>query len=276
MTQPKHLDPYTSPRSFYGAELRRLREAAGMSQERLGELAFCSGTYVGQFEAATRRPQEDLSRQFDEIFGTGEHLRRLARLARKSKHADYFADAAELETLATTICEYSPMLVPGFLQTEGYARALVRATHPHVNDEFIEGKVEARLERARLLSSPTGPVLWQILHEAALDITVGGPEDMREQLDHIAAAARTRRTVVQIMPSSAGLHPFMMGVVSLMSFADAPPVVYTESAHSGQLVEDPGLLVRYQQAYDFARAAALSPAESLRRIESAAKDSGHR
>ena len=69
MTQPRHLDPYTSPRAFYGAELRRLREAAGLSQEQLGERIFCSGTYVGQFESATRRPQRDLSKLLDEVLG---------------------------------------------------------------------------------------------------------------------------------------------------------------------------------------------------------------
>ena len=119
MTQPKALDPYTSPRTFYGAELRRLREQSGLTQDQLGERVFCSGTYIGQFESAVRRPQGDVSKLFDEVMGSDKHLQRLCRLARQSKHPDYFADAAELEKLATTISEYAPMLVPGLLQTEG-------------------------------------------------------------------------------------------------------------------------------------------------------------
>ncbi|MFF3305321.1 Scr1 family TA system antitoxin-like transcriptional regulator [Streptomyces sp. NPDC001741] len=128
MPLPKDLDPYANPRAFYGAELRRLREAAGLSQNELGEQAFCSGTYIGLFEAAERRPQVDLSRKFDELLLSGEHLQRLSLLARQSKVADYFADAAELERRATSICEYAPMLVPGVLQTRDYARAVTRGS----------------------------------------------------------------------------------------------------------------------------------------------------
>ncbi|MFB7212175.1 multiprotein-bridging factor 1 family protein [Streptomyces sp. NPDC056255] len=103
MPQPKDLDPYADARSFYGSELRRLREAAGMSQTELGDRVFCSGTYIGLFEMAERRPQEDMSRAFDELLGSGKHLQRLCRLARKSKVAGYFADAAELEKRTRSI-----------------------------------------------------------------------------------------------------------------------------------------------------------------------------
>jgi transcriptional regulator with XRE-family HTH domain len=150
MTQPKHLDPYTSPRAFYGAELRRLREAAGLSQEQLGERVFCSGTYVGQFESATRRPQPEVSKLFDDVLGSGKHFQRLCELARRSKHPEYFADAAELEKLAKTISEYAPMLVPGRLQTEAYARALTRATLPLTPQE--EGKHSEGRDRVRCLT----------------------------------------------------------------------------------------------------------------------------
>ena len=276
MTQPKRLDPYTSPKAFYGAELRRLREAAGLSQAQLGERVFCSGTYVGQFESASRRPQPDVSKLFDDVLGSGQHFQRLCELARQSKHADYFADAAELEKLARTISEYAPMLVPGFLQTEAYARALTRATLPLAPDEQVAGYVGARMERACLMDEPSAPKLWEIIHEAALRVPVGGKEVMREQLLHIAKAARTRRALIQIHPYSAGPHTFMTGMVSMMSFDDAPSVVYVEGAHTGQLIDEPTLVERYRASYDLARAAALSPEASLALIESAAEDYGAR
>ncbi|MFD4030109.1 multiprotein-bridging factor 1 family protein [Streptomyces sp. NPDC058637] len=78
MPQPKDLDPYANPRIFYGAEPRRLREAAGLSQNHLGERVFCSGTYIGLFEAAERRPRVELSRALDGLLGSGEHLERLS------------------------------------------------------------------------------------------------------------------------------------------------------------------------------------------------------
>lgn len=273
MPQPKDLDPYTDARAFYGAELRRLREAAGLSQGELGARVFCSGTYIGLLEAAERRPQLELSRALDELLGSGEHLQRLCRLARKSKVAGYFADAAELQLQASSIGSYTSMLVLGLLQTESYARALTRAAHPFAATDVIEGHVRARMERTSLLDSPTAPVLWVVIHEAALLLPVGGNAVMAEQLTHLAEQTDSRpRIVTQVLPFSAGAHPFLHASMTLMQFADAPAVVYTEGAYSGQLVEEPLLVEQYRSAYDLARAAALSPEASLQRIVSAAKE----
>ncbi|MGW0935633.1 helix-turn-helix domain-containing protein [Streptomyces sp. NPDC002666] len=273
MPQPKDLDPYTDARAFYGAELRRLREAAGLSQGELGSRAFCSGTYIGLFEAGERRPQLELSRALDGLLGSGEHLQRLCRLARKSKVAGYFADAAELQLQASFIGSYTSMLVLGLLQTESYARALTRASHPFAAQDVIEGHVRTRMERTSLLDSPTTPVLWVVIHEAALLLPVGGNAVMAEQLAHLAEQTASRpRIVTQVLPFSAGAHPFLHGSMTLMQFTEAPAAVYTEGAYSGQLVEEPLLVEQYSTAYDLARAAALSPEASLDRIASAAKE----
>ncbi|MER7727692.1 helix-turn-helix transcriptional regulator [Streptomyces sp. NPDC096323] len=273
MPQPKDLDPYTDARAFYGAELRRLREVAGLSQGELGERVFCSGSYIGQFEAATRRPQLEMSRALDELLGSGEHLQRVCRLAQKSKVAGYFADAVELQGHASSIDSYTAMLVPGLLQTACYARALTRAAHPFAAAEVIEGHVTTRMERAHLLDSPDAPVLWAMIHEAALLVPVGGASVMGEQLNHLAEQTASRpRVVTQVLPFSAGAHPFLHASMLLMRFTDAPAIVYTESAYSGQLVEEPLLVAQYSAAYDLARAAALSPEASLDRIVSAAKE----
>lgn len=272
MTQPKQLDPYTSPRAFYGSELRRLREEARMSQDQVGALVFCSGAYIGQLESAVRRPQHDISKQLDEIFGSGEHLQRLCKLARKSKHADYFADAAELETLATAICEYAPMLVPGLLQTEEYAHAITRATLPLAAREVVDGHVHTRMERQGLFNAPTPPRFWAVLHETVLRVPMGGPAAMARQLDHIAGLFRARRILLQVLPFAATADAFMNGMASIMTFSDAPPVVYTEGAGTGRLIEEPAVVRLCQESYDLVRAAALSPTASLALIESTAKE----
>ncbi|WP_261991758.1 DUF5753 domain-containing protein [Streptomyces sp. OR43] len=132
-------------------------------------------------------------------------------------------------------------VTPRLLQTERYARALTRAAHPYATTKVVEGHVTARMERAQLLDSPSAPVLWAMIHGAAL-------------------------------PFSAGAHPFLHASMLLMQFTDSPAVVYTESAYSGQLVEEPLLVEQYGAAYDWARAAALSPEASLRRIVPAAKE----
>lgn len=272
MTQPSHLDPYTSPRAFYGAELRRVREAAGLSQGQLGERVFCSASYVSQFESAKRRPQRDLSMQFDDVLGSGMHFERLCELARQSKHPEYFADAAELEKLAKTISEYAPMLVPGLLQTAGYARAITRATSPLASEEEVEEHVRARLDRQRLLREPTAPQLWAVIHETVLRVPMGGAAVMCEQLLHVAELGRTRRIMVQVLPFTAAAHAVVNGMASLMTFSDAPPVVYTEGAGTGQLIEEPALVEQSQKSYDHVRAAALSPVASLTLLESVAED----
>ncbi|TWG06449.1 helix-turn-helix protein [Streptomyces brevispora] len=273
MPLPKDLDPYTDPRAFYGAELRRLREAAGLSQGELGTRVFCSGTYIGQFEMAERRPQLEVSRALDEVLGSGEHLQRLCRLARTSKVAGYFADAAELEKQATSISEYAPVLMPGLLQTRGYAAALTRVSSRFISAEAVEEQVSTRMERAELLRCDTPPAFWAILHESALRVPVGGPEVMGDQLNHLTETVRTRpHIILQVLPFSAGVHPFLNTMASLMDFADGPPVAYTESAYTGQLIDEPRLVGSYRSAYDLARAVALSPEASLALVESAAKD----
>lgn len=121
---PKNLDASQSPSAFYGgAELRRLREQANLSQDQLGELVFCSDAYLGQIEAAARKPRLDMSVRLDVALDTGGLLSRLCELANKTKHADYFADAADLEQQAECVYEFAPLLVPGLLQTEAYAVA---------------------------------------------------------------------------------------------------------------------------------------------------------
>ncbi|MER6123154.1 helix-turn-helix transcriptional regulator [Streptomyces sp. NPDC001795] len=273
MSQPKHLDP-ASMAEFYGAELRRRREDAGLTQGGLGELVYCSGPYIGQIEIAIRRPQLDLSERIDAVLKADGFFRRLCEaILKASKYADYFAAAAELERRAKTICHFATMVVPGLLQTEAYTRALIRSARPLVDQELIEQHVAARQERARaLLKDPVDPELWFVIHEAALRVPVGGDKVMRGQLEHIADVSRSHQAIVQVMPFSGGLNPLLYGSMTLMSFAEEPPVVYTESAYSGQLIEDPAVVTNNARSYDLARAAAMSPEATLAFIGRLAED----
>ncbi|MEU2154227.1 helix-turn-helix transcriptional regulator [Streptomyces sp. NPDC019396] len=258
---------------FFGAELKRRREAAGLTQSELGHRVFVSGGYIGQFEQAVRKPQLDVAVRIDEVLQTDGLFERMWRkLISDSPVADYFAAASELETLARKICEFAPTLVPGLLQTAAYARAVVLAGNAFASDDYVDEKVAGRMERARLLNDPARPVYWAILHEHLLRLPVGGPEAMAEQLEHILALARSRRILIQVLPTSAGAYPLMGRMLTLMEFEDAPPTAYTEAVYSGNLLDDPALVKRVQETYDLLRAAALPPDASLTLIESAAKD----
>ncbi|MGY6018483.1 helix-turn-helix domain-containing protein [Streptomyces spinosirectus] len=258
---------------FFGTELKRRREAAGITQADLGSRVFVSGAYIGQFEQAIRKPQLDIATRIDEILQTDGIFERLClKLIDDPRYADYFAKAAELERLAASICEFAPALVPGLLQTADYARAVTLAMNPFAADEYIEEKVAGRLERQHILKDATRPVYWVILHENVLRVPVGGPGVMTEQLEYVARLTRERTAVVQVLPYGAGAYAVMTGDLKLMEFEDAPPTAYTEAVYSGHLLDDPAVVKRAHGAYDQLRAAALSPEASLALIDSAAED----
>lgn len=273
MSRPKDLNPWHSPRAFYGSELRRLREAADLTQEALGAQVFCSGSYIGQIEAAKRWPPLDLAQRLDAVLKSDGFLARMCDAVNESSgHAEYFRLAAELERMAKSISHWAPMLVPGLLQTASYTRALTRAGRPFATEDDVEANVSSRQERAGLLDQPTRPQLWCVLHEAALRVSVSSAADMHEQLAHVVELCEAGKAVAQVMPFSAGALPLMHGSVKLMTFDDAPPAVYLEGAHSGQLLDDPALVASYVNTYDLVRAAALSPEASLTMIRSAMED----
>ncbi|MFG2721385.1 Scr1 family TA system antitoxin-like transcriptional regulator [Streptomyces sp. NPDC048416] len=275
MPGPKDLDPSSSPRAFLGAELRHARERAGLTQDELGRPLFVSGSFIGQLESGTRRMHLEYARQFDEILGTDGFFTRNCLAAAKSKYPDHFAEAAEAEAVATAIREYAPLLIPGLLQTEAYARAMFRAGHLTAPDELIDDLVAARLARAELLADATQPLLWVVLDEAVLRRKVGGAAVMAEALAHVASLGLRHRIIVQVLPFAAGAHMALEGSLKLMAFADAPPLAYLQGLGTGRLQDDPAAVLHYELTYDLIGASALSPQQSLALIESVAEDYAH-
>lgn len=275
MPGPKKLDPSSSPRALLGAELRHRREAAGLSQEDLGAPLFVSGSFIGQLESGTRRMQLDQAQKLDEVLDASGFFVRNCAALKKSKYPDHFAEAAEAERLATTIREYAPLLIPGLLQTEAYARAVFRAGRPTATEELINELVAARLERAQLLANPTEPMLWVVLDEAVLRRLVGGRQVMAEALRHVCNLAEQHRIILQVLPFSAGGHAAMGGGLKLMAFPDAPPLAYLDSLGSGQLLDEPLTVHAHELNYDLLVASALSPEASLALVQSVAEDEAH-
>ncbi|MFC9808220.1 MULTISPECIES: helix-turn-helix domain-containing protein [Streptomyces] len=274
MPGPKDLDPSSSPRALLGAELRHAREKAGLSQEELGGRLFVSGSYIGQLEAGTRRMQPEYARMLDEVLGVDFFLRN-CRAAAKSEYPEHFAEAAEAEARATAIREYAPLLIPGLLQTPGYARAVFRAYRPTAPEEEIDKLVAARMDRTQLVADPTDLLLWAVLDEAALRRVTGGPGVMADALRHLADLSRTNRAILQVLPFSAGAHAAMQGAIKLMDFEDAPPLVYFEGVATGRLEDAPAVVRHQRLTYEFLTASALSPKASLALLEEMAQDYEH-
>ncbi|MGW0703116.1 helix-turn-helix domain-containing protein [Streptomyces sp. NPDC002867] len=279
MGQRKDIDGSASVPTFYGSELRWKREEAGLTLQQLVEGSFYGPSHLSEIERGTRRMPAELAAHVDNVLGTDGFFKRRCEDVRKAKrrgHASYFERVLEAEKHAETIEEWCPTLIPGLLQTDAYARAVVRSAHPLVPDDEVEEKVSARMARARLFEdNHRTPEYWAILPESLLRQPILPPEQTAHQWERIAALARRRRIVPQILPWNCGPHPLMLGTAMVMTFPDAPPLIYTEAQYSGDTIDDPALVKQYRKAYDRLRAAALPPEASLALIEQAAEDDRH-
>lgn len=276
--QPKDLDGARHPRAFFGSELRRLRDVAGLTQAELGQQVYISGSYIGQMEVGARWPSKrEQVEAFDKILNADGHLIRVWELAERSpEYPDYFADQAKRELDATKIEHYSASVVLGLLQTRDYAKALFRAAGPYRSTPEVDEMADARYQRGTGIlgtgEEPASAQMWEILDEAALRRPVGGPKTMRAQLIHLIELMKTHRIVLQVLPFSAGAHALAGGSVTIMQFAELPTVAYVEGAQAGQVLTDRAEVQRARQRYDLVRAAALSPEASLAFIESVLKE----
>ncbi|MFE7622504.1 Scr1 family TA system antitoxin-like transcriptional regulator [Streptomyces sp. NPDC057509] len=271
----KDIDGSAGVPQFYGKELRYHREAAGLTLEKLAEGSFFGIGLLSAIEHGDRRMPRELAQHVDHRLGTDFFTRRCedVREARRKGHAGYFERVLEAEKQALTIEEWSPTLIPGLLQTEAYARTVIGAERLQELPEETDEKVNARLARAQLFEdNHRTPEYWVILPETLLLNSILPPQQMAEQLDHIAALVKRGRIFVQVIPWNAGAHPLMQCNIMVLDFADAPPLVYMEGQHHGQTVDDPGLVKQYRRSYDLLRAVASPLETSLAMIEAAAEE----
>ena len=177
-----------------------------------------------------------------------------------------------LETEATSIRTYQSMVVPGLLQTEEYARAMI-AARGIIDQSDITRRVEARMFRKNVFLRSNPPTLWAIIDEAAL---LRIPSGLSSQLEHLLEASERGNIGIQVMPLARGLHAAMTGQLVIMDFAPPePPVVYLEVMSEELYLEKPEQITHYQHIYDHAQAEALSVIESrecIRAILTSRKD----
>ncbi|MGC9535332.1 DUF5753 domain-containing protein [Streptomyces sp. UG1] len=129
---------------------------------------------------------------------------------------------------------WAPTVIPGLLQTEPYMRVLMRHARPLLPRELIEQRVSARLARAELWDREERPTYWGILRESAVRTPLLPPEQMAEQLEHIVNVIRATERALQVIPRTTTGHPLMHGMAKIMTFADAPPLVWTEGSFDGR------------------------------------------
>ncbi|MBV7698454.1 helix-turn-helix transcriptional regulator [Streptomyces sp. TRM70350] len=265
MTHINVLDPGASPLDYYGYELRRAREAAGLTQRQLGDIVNYTGSLIGQIETARKLPTPTFSERVDAALGTGGLLSRLTELVLRSQLPAWFQQVAELESRAIEICSYQDHMVLGLLQTKAYARAVLGV----LDQTNLDDRTTVRLARQRIFEKKDPPVFWAVLGEAALYQAIGGPETMREQLAHLLSFENNPRINIQILPFSVGAHAGLTGSFDLYRFPSDPTIVYIEGYGSGHPTANPDTVKDCSLRYDHLQAAALSlrdSAELIRRV----------
>ncbi|WP_030161711.1 helix-turn-helix domain-containing protein [Streptomyces sp. NRRL S-244] len=262
MVLARDLDPSASPLDYYGYELRRLREHAGLKQTQLGDIIYCTGSLIGQVETTKRVPTRDFSERLDAALGTDGTFSRLVGLVLRSVLPTWFQPFAEMEARAAYISTYQAQLVYGLLQTPRYARAVLATGLPDGLDDLVA----ARLDRQRILGRDRPPMAWVVLDEAALYRPIGGREVMREQLAHLLSFRDRRWTRIQVLPFSAGEHASLIGSFTAMRFDDDPDIVYSEDLISGHMTANPDTVKEAALRYAHLQAAALSVEDSAELI----------
>lgn len=282
MAMPRFA-PATPRSRRLGRELRKLREAKGLTGEEVAKSVRCSSSRISRIESGEIKPRAGDVMELLVAYGVpldaepGSSLLAQARDLREDgwwqrvggKYATYIA----YETEAVELKNYEPTLVPGLLQTERYARA-VNIIGREVDPDTVNQRVATRMTRQEVLHRRPIPLrLHAVLSEAALRTEVGGPDVLRDQLAHLVTLSELPNVTIQVLRFEAGAHLADSSGFALLSFErDDPPLGYIETLAGELFLESTRDLARISAAYDNLRMLAMSPAESVKLIKELSED----
>ncbi len=283
MTTPVVGGP-TVRRIVVGAQLRRLREARGISREDAGYRIRGSESKISRMELGRVSFKERDIADLLTLYGVvdDDQRRTLLGLAREANNpgwwhnyddvlAGWFQTYVGLEEATSLIRTYEIQFVPGLLQTADYARAIVAAGQPTASVSEVERRVALRMARQQLLDRSDAPVFWAVVDEATLRRPVGGRKVMQAQIQHLIDMMNKPNVTIQIMPFRFGAHAAEGGAFSILRFPeeDLPEVVYVEQLGSALYLDKREHVERYAQTMDRLTVDGLPPdssAEMLDRI----------
>ena len=259
--------------------LRHLREGAGLTIEEVADKLEISASTVSRMETAQVgvRPRDlrFLLDMYEVSDAERDQLLQIARERRQQRWWQEYADLpiialAGLEEDASTISQYSAQLVPGLLQCEAYARAVLEAIRVDAKPGDIDRRLKLRMDRQALLKREDPPNYWTVIDEAVVRRQVGGPAVMSEQLGRLIDVARLPNVTLQVLPFSSGAHAGMDSEFTLLHYRESadPDVLFIENSASDLYFEERDVTRRYNRIFDHLRAAAQNPAESVRTLGS--------
>ena len=273
----QHRSP-TIRRRRLGVELRRHREEAGVTIDVVADRLGCSTSKVSRIETGhTSATPSDVQHILD-IYGVDDSIKaELVQIAREARQKGWWHPYSTvltgayvgLETAARSIRAYEQQVVPGLLQSEEYAIALIRGARQDYPDQEIEQRVRVRMQRQALLIQDDPIDLRVVLDEAVLSRPVGGEPVMLDQLKKLIETARLPNVTLQILPFAAGAHAGMDGSFVILEFEEEgdADVVFIDNATGGLFLEKSEELGKYIPLFDAVRSSALPPEESIEMIE---------
>jgi len=275
--QDEDMDRYspTVRRRRLGLALRRHREAHGWTLEDAATKLGVGPSQLSKYETADRNLPKPTLLLACSIYQISDPERaELVDMHAQSRARGWWQDLSiqpgtyvDFEAEATSIQSFDLGLIPGILQTDAYAEAIMSATRPDATPKQLEDWRKVRTSRVELLADD-GPKVWSVIHEAALWTMVGGPEVMVEQLRHIAKLAETRPGLeVQVLPFTSGQYAGMEGSFSILTFDELPSLGYTEGATSGVWLEKQKDITTLTHAFGLLISQALNQRKSLARLE---------
>ncbi|MET9545731.1 MULTISPECIES: helix-turn-helix transcriptional regulator [unclassified Streptomyces] len=275
----------TVRRRRLGQELRRLRELKGMTAEEVAERLLVSQSKISRLENGRRSISQRDVRDLCGVYEVEDHriVDSLMQMAKDSRQQGWWHSFGDipysvyigLETDAASLRVYDPQVVPGLLQTRGYAEALITGALPETTTTDIEKRVQVRMRRQERIAAPDNPLrLWTVLDESALRRVVGSRQLMRDQLEHLLEQSQLPHVTVQVIPFELGAHPGLNGQYAILEFPDAADssVVYIEGVTSDLYLEKANDVQQYSVMYEHLRAQALNVEQSRQLIAGIAKD----
>lgn len=261
-----------------GKRLRVLRNEHGLTVEDVAEKLLCSATKISRLETGARRPSLRDVRDLSGLYGVDEvtsaALMDLARGAREqgwwTQYLDLNLDPyLGLEQDATAITSFTTFYVPALLQAEDYTRAIITSIAPKMDPDILRQRVEVRMRRQQRLEEDNPPRYRVLLDEAVLHRIIGSPGIMAAQLAKVLEAVKLGKVTVQVVPFETGAHVAQDSNFILFEFegsSSLSPVIFVEGLTGNQYLEKPAEIVRYREAIDHLRDAALAPRDSVQRV----------
>ena len=265
-------------RMLLGGQLRRLREAAGITPERAGYEIRASRSKISRVEHGRVGYKERDVADLLTLYGVTDererkHMLTLAQQANSQGWwaryddvmPDWFETYVGLEQATSLIRTYELQFIPGLFQTENYARAVTVLGHRAAPAAEIERRVSLRLKRQRILTRPEpAPRVWAVIDESALRRPLGGRDVMRAQLRHLIELTELPQVTLQVMPFDRGGHSAAGGSFAILRFAepDLPDIVYIEQLTGALYLDRPEEIDHYREVMNSLSAEAETPAES--------------